>query len=195
MSPYSGLRLVGTGGFFTNYVVPGSVKAGKLRHASVSGGLDYLWNITSTMSGYNPDRIFDLIGSVGVNLAYTSKSDHKFQPGINAGIQGLWHVNDFLGLYIEPQIRLYGDKFIEGNLGFMQKDVMVGVNAGFHYRFVPYSKAANRSVFSQDDKRYFISGALGLGSLLVANKDLVKNAGVEAKGSIGNGTLRYLHGG
>ena len=36
---------------------------------------DYLWNITSTMSGYNPDRIFDLIGSVGVNLAYTSKSD------------------------------------------------------------------------------------------------------------------------
>ena len=80
-------------------------------------------------------------------------------------------MNDFLGLYIEPQIRLYGDKFIEGNLGFMQKDVMVGVNAGFHYRFVPYSKAANRSVFGQDDKRYFISGALGLGSLLVANKD------------------------
>ena len=119
------------------------------------------------MSGYNPDRIFDLIGSVGVNLAYTSKSDHKFQPGINAGIQGLWHVNDFLGLYIEPQIRFYGDKFIEGNLGFMQKDVMVG-----------------------------------LGSLLVANKDLVKNAGVEAKGSIGkwytplsawrvNGTIMY----
>lgn len=84
----------------------------------------------------------------------------------------------------------------------MQKDVMVGVNAGFHYRFVPYSKAANRSVFGQDDKRYFISGALGLGSLLVANKDLVKNAGVEAKGSIGkwytplsawrvNGTIMY----
>lgn len=92
------------------------------------------------MSGYNPDRIFDLIGSVGINLAYTSKSDHKFQPGVNASIQGLWHVNDFLGLYIEPQIRFYGDKFIEGNLGFMQKDVMVGVNAGFHYRFVPYSK-------------------------------------------------------
>ena len=66
LSPYSGLRLVGTGGFFTNYVVPGSVKAGKLRHVSVSGGLDYLWNITSTMSGYNPDRIFDLIGSVCV---------------------------------------------------------------------------------------------------------------------------------
>lgn len=184
-SPYSGLRLVGTGGFFTNYVVSGDVKESRLRHISVSGGLDYLWNITSTMSGYNPDRIFDLIGSVGVNLAYTSNSDHKFQPGVNAGIQGLWHVNDFLGLYIEPQIRLYGDKFIEGNLGFMQKDVLVGVNAGFHYRFVPYSKAANRSVFGEDEKRYFISGALGMGSLLVGNKDLVKNAGVEAKGSFG----------
>lgn len=201
-SPYSGLRLVGTGGFFTNYVVPGDVLGDRLRHVSVSGGLDYLWNVTSTMSGYNPDRVFDLIGSVGVNLAYTSKSDHKLQPGVNAGIQGLWHVNDFLGLYIEPQIRLYGDEFIEGNLGFMKKDVMVGINAGFHYRFVPYSKVANRSTFSQDDKRYFISGALGLGSLLVANKDLVKNAGVEAKGSFGkwytplsawrvNGTIMY----
>lgn len=202
LSPYSGLRLVSTGGFFTNYAVPGNVKEGKLNHVSVSAGLDYLWNITSTMSGYNPDRIFDLIGSVGVNLAYTSKSDQNLQPGVNAGVQGLWHVNDFLGLYIEPQVRLYGDKFIEGNLGFMQKDVMVGVNAGFHYRFVPYSKAANRSVFDKDDQRYFISGALGLGSLLVAGKDLVKNAGVEAKGSFGkwytplsawriNGTILY----
>ncbi|WP_044654377.1 MULTISPECIES: membrane protein [Bacteroides] len=202
LTAYSGLRLVGTGGFFTNYLVPGDIKEGRLRHISVSGGLDYLWNITSTMDGYNPDRIFDFIASVGVNLAYTNNSDHKFQPGINAGIQGLWHVNDFLGLYIEPQVRMYGDKFIEGNLGFMQKDVLVGVNAGFHYRFVPYSKAANRSVFDKDDKRYFISGALGMGSLLVGNKDLVKNAGVEAKGSFGkwytplsawriNGTILY----
>lgn len=201
-SPSSGLRLMGAGGFFANYAVPVKIKASRLRHATVTGGLDYLWNITSTMSGYNPDRIFELIGSVGANLAYTSKSDHKLQPGLNAGIQGVWHMNDFFGLYIEPQIRLYGDDFIEGNLGFMKRDVMVAVNAGFHYRFVPYSKAANRSVFKKSDKRYFISGALGAGSLLVANKDLVNNMGVEAKGSIGkwytplsawrvNGTIMY----
>lgn len=201
-TPYSGLRLVGAGGFFTNYVVPASARDGKLRHASVSGGVDYLWNITSTMSGYNPDRIFNFIGSIGINLAYTSKSDHKLHPGVNAGIQGLWHVNEFFGLYVEPQVRFYGDKFIEGNLDFVQKDVMVGINAGFHYRFVPYSKAVNRGVFGKDDKRYFISGALGIGSRLVANRDLVKNAGMEAKGSIGkwytplsawrvNGTILY----
>ena len=201
-SAYSGLRLTGTGGFFTNYVVPAKVKAGKLRHITVAGGLDYLWNITSTMNGYNPDRVFELIGSVGANLAYTSKSDHKLQPGLNAGIQGVWHLNDFLGLYLEPQVRLYGDDFIESNLGFMKRDMIVAVNAGFHYRFVPYSKAANRSVFEKSDKRYFISGALGVGSLLVANKELVKNMGVEAKGSIGkwytplsawrvNGTIMY----
>ena len=201
-TPYSGLRLVGTGGFFSNYLLPTDMEAERLRHITVTGGLDYLWNITSTMSGYDPERIFELIGSVGFNLAYTSNSEHKFQPGLNAGVQGVWHINDFFGLYLEPQIRLYRDKFIEGNLGFMQKDVMVGINAGFHYRFVPYSKAANRSVFEKDDKRYFISGALGVSSLLVANRDLVKNMGVEAKGSIGkwytplsawrvNGTIMY----
>lgn len=201
-TPYSGLRLVGTGGFFSNYLLPTDMEAERLRHFTVTGGLDYLWNITSTMSGYDPERIFELIGSVGFNLAYTSNSEHKFQPGLNAGVQGVWHINDFFGLYLEPQIRLYRDKFIEGNLGFMQKDVMVGINAGFHYRFVPYSKAANRSVFEKDDKRYFISGALGVSSLLVTNRDLVKNMGVEAKGSIGkwytplsawrvNGTIMY----
>lgn len=202
LSPSSGFRLTGSGGFFTNYVVPGDVKAGKLTHASVSGGIDYLWNITSTMEGYNPDRIFELIGAVGVNLAYTSKSDHHWQTGLNAGMQGLWHLNDFFGLYIEPQVRLYGDKFIEGNLGFMRRDLMVAINAGFHYRFVPYSKAANHSVFEKSDKRYFISGALGVGSLLVGSAELVRNMGIEAKGSIGrwytplsawraNGTILY----
>lgn len=185
LTPSSGLRLVASGGFFSNYAVPYNTPEGRLRHVSVSGGLDYLWNITSTMSGYNPDRTFELISSIGVNLAYTSATDHHFQPGINGGVQGLWHVNDFLGLYIEPQVRLYGDKFIEGNLGFMKKDVLVGINAGFHYRFVPYSKATNRKTFAEDEKRYFVSGALGVGSLLVANRDLIKNAGVEAKGSFG----------
>ncbi|BDW78878.1 hypothetical protein BFINE_46730 [Bacteroides finegoldii DSM 17565] len=97
-------------------------------------------------------------------------------------------------MYLEPQIRLYRDKFIEGNLGFIQKDVMVGINAGFHYRFVPYSKAANRSVFEKDDKRYFISGALGVSSLLVANRDLVKNMGWKLRVVSENGILRFLHG-
>lgn len=201
LSAYSGLRLVGAGGFFTNYTAY-SKPGNKLRHISVNGSLDYLWNITSTMSGYNPDRVFDLIGSLGVNLAYTSKSDHKFQPGLNVGVQGVWHLNEMLGLYIEPQIRLYGDNFIEGNMGFMQKDVMMAINAGFHYRFVPYSKAANRSIFAKNDERRFVSVAFGGSSLLVANKDLVKNMAVEAKGSFGkwytplsawriNGTITY----
>lgn len=185
LTPYSGVRLAGAGGFFSNYMLPSDVDAERYRHVSMTAGLDYLWNVTSTLAGYDPERIFELIGSVGVNLAYTSKSDHKLQPGLNAGVQGVWHLNDFFGLYLEPQIRLYGDKFIEGNLGFMQKDVMVAVNAGFHYRFVPYSKAANRSVFDENAKRYFISGGIGAGTLFVVNRDLLKNAGIELKGSIG----------
>ena len=33
---------------------------------------------------------------------------------------------------------------------------MVGVNAGFHYLFVPYSKQPIAACFGLDDKRYFI---------------------------------------
>lgn len=176
-SPFAGLRLVGTGGYFTNYDVLKHLYGEKRRHASVGIGLDYLWNITSSMAGYNPDRIFELIGSLGAHMAFTSKMEHKWQPGVNAGLQGVWHLNDFLGLYLEPQVRLYGDNFSEGNLHFVRKDVMVAFLAGFHYRFDPYSRDNNRKMFAVQDKRYFISISAGTSGPLAGNKDLFKKVG------------------
>ncbi len=184
-TPFSGLRLVGTGGFFTNYDVPSYLHVNRRRHASTAIGVDYLWNITSSMAGYNPDRIFDLIGSVGAQMAFTSKMEQKWKPGITAGVQGVWHLNDFLGLYLEPQVRLYGDGFSEGSLHFVRKDAMVALLAGFHYRFVPYRKAAQLESFTAQDKRSFVSIAAGIAGPLVANRDLYKKIGFQLMASYG----------
>ena len=181
LSPSSGLRLVGTAGYFGNY----TASPRRERHAHISAGIDYLWNITSTMSGYNPERVFELIGSAGVNFAYTSKSTRKWTPGLDGGLQGIWHLNDFLGLYLEPQVRVYGDKMVKGNLGFMQKDVLFSLSAGLHYRFAPYSKAAYRSRFIENDRRMFVSVAGGASGMFVANKDLFKRMGTGMQVSVG----------
>lgn len=186
-SPSSGLRLTGTAGYFGNYYgLPADIQNSRLRHASVSAGIDYLWNITHTLNGYNPDRVFELIGALGAQVAYTSRSNHQVQPGVTAGLQTLWHLNDFLGIYVEPQVRMYGDKFIEGNLGFMQKDVLASIQAGFHYRFAPYTPQANRAAFEQNSRRWFVSAAAGMGTSVVANRDLFKQAGVETRLAVGH---------
>lgn len=198
LSPYSGLRLGVMGGVFYNH----ATFSKDTRHVSASGGVDYLWNITSSMSGYDPNRSFELIGSIGANLAFTSKSDQKARIGINAGIQGLWHLNDFWGLYVEPQIRIYGNKFIEGNTDFIKKDMVVSINAGLHYRFGTYSKANNHSVFEKEDKRYFLSAGAGVNNIVLTNIQLMDNADLETKISFGkwytplsawrvNGTILY----
>lgn len=185
-SPASGLRLVGSAGFFSNFDrLPADVSGNHLRHINISAGADYLWNLTNTFSGYDPDRLFELIGTAGANLTLASHSQHNLQPGIQVGMQALWHLNDFLGLYIEPQVRMYGDKFIESNLGFIQKDVITGINAGFHYRFAPYSKRNNRLEFDKNQCRNFIMAACGAGSLAAGNKDLINHAGTETRISVG----------
>lgn len=212
-SPYSGLRVVGAAGFWRNYAVPGSFwrqlaaqyysqhpsKPGvprpefrhsdHLRHVSASLGVDYLWNITASLAGYRPDRVFELITSLGAHLAYTSQAyalHHGWQPGLNAGLQTRWNVNDRLGLYVEPQVRLYKDSFTEGNLGMAGADAMLAVMAGFHYRFVPYSQQANRSAFQQaDTKRRFVSLSVGTSGPLTSNRNILQQAGYQLTASYG----------
>jgi len=186
-TPTSGLRLVGSAGYFSNMDrLPVNVSGNRLRHINISVGADYLWNLTNTLSGYDPNRLFELIGTAGANLSLASRSEHNLQPGIQVGMQALWHLNDFLGIYIEPQVRVYGDKFIESNLGFIQKDVLTSINAGFHYRFAPYSQQNNRLEFNKNQRRNFITIASGASSLAVGNKDLINHAGIETRISVGH---------
>ena len=72
------------------------------RVKTVSVGADYLWNINTAFHGYDPDRRFELIGSLGANLAMHGGED-KVYPGLQAGLKGLWHINRMWGLFIAPQ--------------------------------------------------------------------------------------------
>lgn len=179
LTPTSGVRLTGQAGYFGTY---GEYRT---RHASVTGGVDYLWNMRNSFEGYDPDRTFDLLSTVGVQLSYTGKMEHHWQPGVRFGMQGIWHIGKQVGLYLEPQVSFYGDSFAPGNLGWFKKDAMLSLQAGVHYRFLPYQKGANRQRFEQDDRRMFVSAAYGLGGPLVINRDFFKALGHGAQISVG----------
>lgn len=176
-TPTSGVRLTGEGGFF------GSYAKRKDRHIMAALSADYLWNITSAMSGYNPDRKVDLIGSIGLNAAYVSKMKKGIQPGVNFGLQGLWHFNDFIGVYLEPQVRLYGDDFAPGNAGFAAKDVLGTINAGIQFNMKAYDKATYNKQMEETDKNMFLSVSAGPSTFF--NKHILSNMGVSSQVAIG----------
>lgn len=94
-------------------------------------GVDALWNISSYMSGYDPERIFELIGTAGPNLAFrSSQPGNKAYLGGKCSFQGLWKITPSLGVYIEPQLRLYPDTFSEGSISLGNLDGVVNVMAG-----------------------------------------------------------------
>lgn len=81
-----------------------------------------MWNITSCLNGYNPSRVFELIGGIGANVALTTGNTRNIFPGANISLQGLWHVSDFVGLFIEPQLHIYGNSFANGTIPVIHTD-------------------------------------------------------------------------
>lgn len=176
-TPTSGARLTVEGGFL------GSYAKRKDRHIMGAFSADYLWNITAAMSGYNPERKVGLIGSIGMNAAYVSKMNKGIQPGVNIGLQGLWHLNDFIGIYVEPQVRLYGDDFAPGNAGFATKDILGSINAGVQFNMQTYDKIAYHQQMKESDKNMFFSVAAGPSTFF--NKHVLSNMGVSSQVAVG----------
>lgn len=73
------------------------------RYASLSVGADYLFSISTSMAGFNPHRIFDLSGMIGVNAGFAKTPDNMLAGG-KAGLHGAFRLSDALDLYLEPQI-------------------------------------------------------------------------------------------
>ncbi len=122
-SPTSGLRLTATG-------TEVKEKGYRNRIAAI-GDIDYLWNINSTVNGFDPDRKIEGNVVLGLSGSFASGTGKKFSPGVHAGFQGVWNVNNHLGLYLEPAIRYFG-----GNLSSSgsKRNIFTTINIGLIYR-------------------------------------------------------------
>ncbi len=137
------------------------------RVKTMSFGLDYLWNINNAFHGYRPDRRFELVGSVGLNLATRTNSSTAYL-GANAGLQGLWHANSMLGFYIEPQARFYNDHFLSRTTSsFFDIDILGALMAGVQINLDGYNASRYEAFASADQKAFF---SVGAGTYLQANR-------------------------
>ncbi|MFR1235280.1 MAG: hypothetical protein ACLSC9_02945 [Barnesiella sp.] len=158
-SSTSGLRLsVEAGGFKDGR--PAIHKIGIL-------GADYMWNITSCLNGYNPSRVFELIGGIGANVALTTGNTRNIFPGANISLQGLWHVSNFVGLFIEPQLHIYGNSFANGTIPVIHTDGLLSARAGINLRFNGYNKQYSRELFDKADTKSFVSIAGGFNTTVI----------------------------
>lgn len=65
---------------------------------------DYLFSISTSMAGFNPDRVFDLSGLIGITGGAGEYKDslHGLIGG-RVGLHGDFRLSDALDLYLEPQ--------------------------------------------------------------------------------------------
>lgn len=131
------------------------------RVKTVSVGADYLWNINNAFHGYDPDRRFELIGSLGANLAMHGGED-KVYPGLQAGLKGLWHINRMWGLFIEPQAQIHAKDYLEQfTTPGLRRDVTGTLMAGLQVYLHGYQPTENRERFNETELKSFFSMAGG----------------------------------
>ena len=172
----SGIRL------WSDYAKLEDTNSSKFKVADV--GIDYLWNITNTLHGYNPERTFDLVASLGLN-GMAKLDGRSFHVGGNFGIKGLAHLNKFMGLYVEPQVRIYGSDVLPNSSFISEKtDVLAALMAGVEITMNGYEPAVNMPKFYDSDHKGFFSYALGLGTTADAPSDS-RNMGVAGRFSYG----------
>lgn len=135
-TPVSSWRIAFDGEFFTRFP----------RFVSLGASADYLFSISTSMAGFNPDRVFDLSGLVGLTggVSHQGGDDKAIEPliGAKVGLHGDFRLCDYLDLFIEPQgvmmyTRRYGSSVMTPGVRLM---------AGLTYRLGRKSNPAGYSL-------------------------------------------------
>lgn len=98
--------------------------------------LDYMFNLTSYLNGYNPSRIFSLSGTLGVGVL----SSHLTEQGGawvykgQAGLHAAFHVRRVAEVFVEPFLAFATDQ-LDRSGNPSHYDLQYGVKAGVSVRF------------------------------------------------------------
>ena len=179
-NPRSGLRLGVDAGWNHDRE---SEHGGNLYNGSLTA--DYLWNITNAFYGYDQKRKLYLIANAGAVLTATAGDgvSKVLHLGGEFGLQGLWQVNRRLGLYLQPEARLYGNEI---HAGYSLKDklsVLTNLRAGVIVNFGEYNRAGNHQQLEASGRNNFFSIQGGTGS--ITTRYVFDQPGVRLRASIG----------
>ncbi|MBR5532381.1 MAG: hypothetical protein IKU59_03640 [Bacteroidales bacterium] len=134
----------------------GEENAKDISHAGFEA--DVMFSITNAALGYKPYRLFDLNLNAGVHAGLSIVNHNKrFIPGFKGSVQGLFNITPKIGLYVEPQIAVYLNKFD----GTHKQKTNLALLAGLTYTMNKADRTS--SVITDMDNKNFISMYGGLG--------------------------------
>ena len=127
---YSGVRL-SLGASFLNNPEIGKKGTSNIKIMSVSA--DYLYNIHNLMYGYDPERIFNMYGLVGVSGAFSKKArETETAFGMNVGFQGNLKLTPVTSIYLEPKLGIYNSNYAR-KLSSSKADVPASLTLGLTF--------------------------------------------------------------
>lgn len=127
INPVIGIR----GGFdYGMWRLPGGAKT------NLTGiSADYLVNLSAFAARYNPRRLFELVGALGVGYRAVLRKEgttvHTY--GLRAGLQAKFNVSPAFNLFIEPQWMLYPDR-VDHAYSWRRFDLTTAVMVGITYK-------------------------------------------------------------
>lgn len=131
LTPVIGLR---AGGEYTQW------KQGDTDMHLAGANVDYLINISAFAARYNPKRVFEVIGALGLSYQATIVKDQKtiHSYGLRAGLQGKLNVSSAFNLFIEPQLALYPDR-VDNQSSWKRYNLAGSLMAGITYKPAGYA--------------------------------------------------------
>lgn len=179
-TPVHGVRLTGSASLLT-------VNGEKLRARNklIGGDIEYMFNITNAMAGYDEDRIFNISALAGAGLVYRHGKERDILPGISAGLHADFQLGSGWSLFLEPKLQGYHPRLSKHSLGFLKADPVASLSAGATYRIRHYDLNANRMAFAENDfGKYFFD--IAAGPSMVATPFIFKqNWGTAVRATLG----------
>lgn len=128
-TPLSSLRFAADFGPFS-----AELKGKAIEYNMASGSLDYMLNLTNLMTGYDPERKYDVQLFAGIVASMRLKQDNRFFIGGEAGLQTSYQVSRRFKVFLEPKIRFYGKELLMQD-NVQGRDVMMSLHAGTSFSF------------------------------------------------------------
>lgn len=160
-TPVHGIRILGKGGTL-------SVHKGTERTWFAGGQVDYMLNLSYLLRGYNPERKFELIGTVGLEadiLRHHSVWGKEF--GIGSSLQMRFNVAPSLFLFIEPRLGIQTGTRYDGYIHDQYRikaDASLSLGLGYRILTGKYRHIGTTDFEQKDDDNLYFG--LGGGAWL-----------------------------
>lgn len=163
----SGLRMSFNLGYLkSNFNESSRITKGRFFHHIVGTNIDYMFNLTSALFGYQEDRVFDLSANAGLSLVALSRSERNLNVGANLSLKGTFNITPNWGIYVEPALKLYKSDFSYGYSGIPNVDGLASISAGLNYKFGKYERDEWRGQYDAADQKNFFAFYGGAGSMI-----------------------------